>query len=156
MVVKWKPAWYELDQSVVIGDIDLFYLSKDKRYFFNGFMGNNDCEIKAEITGISHPELGAVKGIIAIGLCYSLYLSDGNEILVEAEEDPGRIIGCKYPIKEVKEWDFDVQIRMIEETDWSSLKRAQTLTSDQKNVYQQERIKRYKYLLDLTQAPWEK
>lgn len=155
MKVKWEPAWYELDQSVVVGDIDLFYLSKDKRYFSNGLMRNDDCEIRAEITDISHPELGEVKGIIAIGLCYTIYLSDGNEILVEAEEDPSRIVDCKYAIKEVREWSFDVQIRMIEETGLSSLNRAQALNTYQQNVYRQERIKRYKYLLDLTQVLWE-
>lgn len=152
MIVKWTPAWYELDQSIVVGDIDLFYLSKDRCYFYNGFMGNNDCEIKAEILSIRHPELGDVKGIIAIGLCYSIYLSDGNEIIVEAEEYPGYIEGCKYAVKEVKEWDFDVQIRIIEETDLTSEKRAEILTPNEKKHIAQERIKRYKYLLDLTET----
>jgi len=155
MTVKWNAAWYELDQSIVVGDIDLFYLSKDKCYFCNGFRGNYDCEIKAEILSIRHPELGDVKGIIAIGFCYSIYLNDGNEIIVEAEEYPGYIEGCKYPVKEVKEWDFDVQIRIIEETGLTSAKRGQILTPDEAEMCRRERINRYKYLLDLTEAVWE-
>ncbi|MDE5716288.1 MAG: hypothetical protein K2I53_01495 [Lachnospiraceae bacterium] len=156
MVVKWKPAWYELDQSIVVGDIDLFYLSKDKRCFYNGFMGNDDCEIKAEILGIRHTELGDVKGIIAIGLCYSIYLNDGNEIIVNAEEYPGYVESCKFAVKEVKEWDFDVQIRIVQETDLTSAKRAQLLTPNERKVYWRECIKRYKYLLDLTEAVWDR
>lgn len=156
MIVKLKLAWYELDQSIVVGDIDLFYLSKNKHHFYHGFMGNDVCEVKAEILSISHPELGAVKGIIAIGLCYSIYLSDGNEIIVEAEEYPGYIEGCKYGIKEVKEWEFDVQIRIIEETGLMPEKRVRILTPDETKAYRQERIERYKYLLDLTEASWDR
>lgn len=156
MTVKWKPAWYELDQSIVVGDVDFFYLSKDMRCFYNGFLGNDKRTIKAEILDISHPELGTVKGIIAIGFCYSIYLSDGNEIIVEAEEYPGYIEGSKYAIKEVTEWDFDVQIRIIEETDLSSGKRFQILTPTERKAYKQERIKRYKYLLDLSEVIWDR
>ena len=36
MIVKWEPYWYELDQCIVVGDIDLFYLRKDNLYFANG------------------------------------------------------------------------------------------------------------------------
>ena len=36
MNIKWEPYWYELDQSIVIGDIDLFYLTKDNCYFSYG------------------------------------------------------------------------------------------------------------------------
>ncbi len=43
VIVKWKPRWYELDQSIVVGDVDLFYLSKDNLYFANGFAADNDC-----------------------------------------------------------------------------------------------------------------
>ena len=45
-----------------------------------------------------------------------------------------------------------MQIRIIEETDLTSEKRAEILTPNEKNHIAQERIKRYKYLLDLTET----
>ena len=108
MIVKWKPAWYELDQSIVVGDIDLFYLSGDYLYFWNDLIRDNDCEVKAEILSISHSELGDIKGIITIGLDYSIYLSNGSEIIVNAEESPGDIVNSECV---VREWDFESQMK---------------------------------------------
>lgn len=69
-------------------------------------MGNDDCEVKAEILKITHPELGAIKGIITIGLDYSIYLSDGNVIIVNAEETPGKIYDSRYVISGWSFWRF--------------------------------------------------
>ena len=70
MTVKWEADWYELDQCIVVGDIDLFYLTKDNLYFENGLSssGKYEYEVKAEILKITHPELGEIRGIITIGL----------------------------------------------------------------------------------------
>ena len=112
MVVKWEPDWYELDQSIVVGDIDLFYLTKDNLYVANGLLssGNYDCEVKAEILKITHPKLGDITGIITIGLDCSIYLGDGNVIIVNAEETPGKICDPQYV---VSGWGFDVQINTL-------------------------------------------
>jgi hypothetical protein len=32
MIFNWKPNWYELDQTVVVGSTDYFYLVKDKNH----------------------------------------------------------------------------------------------------------------------------
>ena len=152
VIVKWKPRWYELDQSIVVGDVDLFYLSKDNLYFANGFAADNDCEVKAKILNINHLELGDIKGIITIGLDYSIYLSDGNIIIVNAEESPGDIENSKHV---VREWEFDVQINIIEKTGLSSKERLEMLSTNKRKEYQQECIKRYKLLLDLTKADWD-
>ncbi len=149
MIVKWKPRWYELDQSIVVGDVDLFYLSKDNLYFANGFAADNDCEVKAKILNINHLELGNIKGIITIGLDYSIYLGDRSVIIVNAEESPGDIENSKYV---VREWEFDVQINIIEKTGLSSKERLEMFGTNERKAYQQERIKRYKALLDLIEA----
>lgn len=153
MIVRWKPQWYELDQSIVVGDVDLFYLSKDTLYFANGFAGDNDCEVKAKILNINHLELGDIKGIITIGLVYSIYLNDGNTIIVNAEESPGDIENSKYV---VREWGFDVEINIIEKTGLSSKERLKMLDPNENKALQQERINRYKALLDLTEADWNR
>ncbi len=93
VIVKWIPQWYELDRSIVV---------------------------KAKILSINHLELGDIKGIITIGLDYSIYLSDGSIIIVNAEESPGDIENSKHV---VREWEFDVQINIIEKTGLSSKER---------------------------------
>ena len=153
MIVKWKPQWYELDQSIVIGDVDLFYLSKDNRFFASGFADVNDCEVKAKILSIRHSALGDIKGIIAIGLDYSIYLGDGNVIIANAEESPGEIENAQY---DVREWDFDVEIDVIEKTGLSSKERLNMLTEKEKKALHQERVKRYKALLGCAQADWDR
>lgn len=153
MVVKWKPEWYELDQTIVVGDIDYFYLSEDNRTFANGFAGDGDCEVKAEILGISHLELGEVKGIITIGLDYTIYLDDRREIIVNAEEAPGEVENDKC---RVKSWDFDVRLRVIEKTGLSSIERVKLRSPDELKTCRRERVNRYKALLNLMEADWER
>lgn len=152
MIVKWKPEWYALDQSIVVGDIDLFYLSKDQCSFYSGILHYDDYEVKAKICNIKHLELGNIKGIVTFGLDYSIYLCNGQEIIVNAEESPGEIINSNYV---VKEWNFDVQIEVLEKTGLSAMERLKILSPSKTEALKQERIKKYKTLLDLTQADWE-
>lgn len=155
MIVKWTPEWYELDQTIIVGDIDWFYLSKDQCSFYSGILHNDDYEVRAKICNIKHMELGDIKGIVTIGLDYSIYLCNGKEIIVNAEESPGEIINSSCV---VKEWNFDVQIEILEETGLSAmerLERLEILSPFEREVLKQERIKKYKTLLDLTQADWE-
>ena len=157
MNIKWEPYWYELDQSIVIGDIDLFYLTKDNCYFSYGLSSENyECEVKAEILKITHPELGDIKGIITIGLDYSIYLSDGNVIIVNAEENPGKIYDSQYV---VSGWSFDVQINIIEKTVRKVTEinnEQEALSVNEQKAQRQERIKRYKNLLGISKADWDK
>lgn len=47
MIVEWIPSWYELDQCIVVGDVDLFYLSNEN-CFADDFNRDAD-EVRAEI-----------------------------------------------------------------------------------------------------------
>lgn len=152
MIVRWIPQWYELDQSIVVGDVDWFYLSKDNLYFASGGLENDDCEVKAKILKITHPELGDIRGIITIGLDYSIYLSNGDIIIVNAEESPGDFESSEYI---VNEWKFDVHINIIEKTGLTSIERYKVLSHNERKAQGQNRIKRYKVLLDLTEADWD-
>jgi hypothetical protein len=67
-IIAWQPCWYELDQSIVVGDKGWFYLSLDKSSFSNDMASENDIEVVAEIKKISHKTLGIVKGILTDGL----------------------------------------------------------------------------------------
>lgn len=147
MNIEWKPFWYELDQSIVVGDIDFFYLTKDKSHFANGPISEVDYEIKAEILDIKHKMLGNIKGIITIGLDYTVYLNNGEVVQVNAEESPGEISESNYV---VDEWNFDVYIKIIEETGTSSKKRLSTLSKSDIKILVVKRIENYKRLLNLT------
>jgi hypothetical protein len=154
MTVKWEADWYELDQCIVVGDIDLFYLTKDNLYFENGLSssGKYEYEVKAEILKITHPQLGEIRGIITIGLDYSIYLSDGTVIIVNAEEHPGEIFNSQYA---VSEWSFDVQIHIIEKTGLTAIERQRMYNHNEQKKLWQERIRRYKALLGLSKVDWE-
>ncbi|EMS69143.1 hypothetical protein [Ruminiclostridium cellobioparum] len=145
MILIWRPYWYELDQSIVVGDIDYFYITKDKLQFANGTVSDNDYEIKVEIQSIKHNALGEVKGIITIGLDYTIYLHDGEKIQVNAEESPGKLYGCELKIDD---WNFGVSVKVIEETGVSSKYRLNTMSCREIKTINQKRLENYKRLLN--------
>lgn len=146
MILIWKPFWYELDQSVVVGDIDYFYLTKDKLYFANGMASDNDYEIKAEILEIRHKVLGEIKGIITVGLDYVVHLQDGKTIEVNAEETPGNLYDCEF---EIDDWNFDVYVRIIAETGFSSRYRLNSMNRVEIKNINRRRLDNYKRLLSI-------
>ncbi|OPH48129.1 hypothetical protein BC351_38810 [Paenibacillus ferrarius] len=119
--MTWNPYWYDLDQTVIVGDVDYFYLDKDEKSFANGGASDDDKEVRAEILRVIHPELGEVLGILANGLSYKIYFSDSKFIQVDSEEKPGWI---EYPENyKVNDWVFDVEINVLEVTGFTSLMR---------------------------------
>lgn len=145
--IIWKPFWYELDQSIVVGDIDYFYLTKDKSTFSMDSISEDDYEIKAEILEIKNKSLRSINGIITIGLDYKVYLQNGDIIQVNAEEAPGKISGFQYT---VEEWNFEVTIKVIEETGFSSQKRLVRMSMSEIKALSKMRIEVYKYLLKVS------
>lgn len=115
MILKWTAAWYELDQTIIVGDKDWFYLPSDENnhFFFNElYQSNSFIRKKLEIERITHPVLGNVKGIVTIGLDYTIYLTDGTMLEVNAEENPGQIYNSSLAIDD---WTFDVEVRILDE-----------------------------------------
>mgnify|MGYP000025707077 FL=1 len=99
--------------------------------------------------------MGDIKGIITIGLDYSIYLSDGNVIIVNAEENPGKIYDSQYV---VSGWSFDVQINIIEKTVRTVIEinnEQEALSVNEQKTQRQERINRYKNLLGISKADWD-
>lgn len=87
-----------------------------------------------------------------MGLDYSIYLGDGNLIIVNAEESPGDFESSEYI---VNEWRFDVHINIIEKTGLTSIERLKMFSPTEMKAREQECIRRYKALLDLTEADWD-
>ena len=56
-MLRWIPQWYELDWTVVVGDIDWFILSQDT--FVNGMFHDEEDypATKIKITSMNHSDL---------------------------------------------------------------------------------------------------
>ena len=57
MILKWPAAWYELDQTIIVGDKDWFYLPSDENnhFFFNElYQSNSFIRKKLDIERITH------------------------------------------------------------------------------------------------------
>src|SRR5260370_5221317 len=99
----WFPFWYELDQSLELGKTGNFLFFREPPstlpgvtvpVFYCGDLRLTDSCYSAEkrILQINHPILGQIERIDAKGLCYTLRMTDGRELKVQAEESPGQII----------------------------------------------------------------
>ena len=101
----WKPAWFELDQSLEQGKRGRFcffteipddptssrYPQKFDFMFFNQVETSKvEREYRdATIVGIEHLELGPISEIDCKGLDYMFYPMSGSPVGVNAEETPG-------------------------------------------------------------------
>ncbi len=150
MIVEWTPKWYELDQCIVVGDEDLFYLSNEK--CFADDFDRDAYEVRAEVLSINHKQLGRIKGIITIGLDYTIYLWDGRVLCVNAEENPGKI---ENETMEIKEWKFDVEIKVGEKTGFTLNERVQMINPNERKSLHNQRVEKYKRLLDISYAEWD-
>ena len=150
--LKWTPDWYELDWNIIVGDTDLFTVNGGS--FLNGYMREEEAAeaVRLKILSITHPVLGDVKGIVAIGLDYTVYLGDGRVLTVNAEEDPGHIYDSSLVIDD---WTCEVKAAVLEEG-----LRLPVYSDDnddaERRTARGETIARYMKLLGLTEAPWDK
>lgn len=147
MILTWEPNWYELDQTIIVSDIDYFYLDKDEKTFANDFTSSEDKEVRGEIIKITHRELGELLGVLTIGLSYKFFLKDGKFIQVDAEENIGQI---DYPNNiKVNDWLFNVELNVLEVTGLSSQERTKRTMSQERLKLEKERKERYKRLLNI-------
>ena len=89
----WIPAWYELDQSIVVNDRDVFFFQMNCNPLrFSNFASDEPIfEAEATVVGIRHEMLGELRAILAEGLDYSLIRADGLRLHLDAEENPGHL-----------------------------------------------------------------
>lgn len=120
----WKPAWYELDQPIAVGQRDRFnffknppeeFLQADEYdfVFFNRLLTDANCEVRlATVLQIEHPTLGRLQQVVTDGLDYIFVRSDGTDILVNAEEEPG---SSHEPGIFVTDWSIRVMLTEVSE-----------------------------------------
>ncbi len=130
----WYPSWYNLDQSLEVGkesEYALFrcvpeYLKEfGDHVFFNESYGvtwkpTDVRRVKAMVKSITNSVLGAILRIdTSERFDYTITLADGTELLVNAEEEPGKLYerrGGEWveSTRVVDDWRMDVELSLCE------------------------------------------
>jgi len=129
-LAAWVPGWYELDPPLEIGltgefrfrrEVPPHLLGLEPLVLYNTLWHPEDAVVAhGTIAGIRHPELGEIRKVDTRGLDYVITLADGTELLVNAEEDPGRLyvrVDGKWVTSswDLKGWRFIVQFAELSE-----------------------------------------
>ncbi len=99
----WTPGWYELDQTLVIGERQKFWFFQSPPQdcktlaeevdlvFYNQLDSTKNCNVRyATIVEMRHPDIGQLVRVDTDGLDYIFFPFEGEEIVVNAEEEPGK------------------------------------------------------------------
>jgi hypothetical protein len=126
----WVPGWYELDPPLEVGLTDEFAFWRvvpdalrgpERLVLYNTLWHPEDAVVaRGTIAAIRHPELGAVRKVDTRGLDYTLTLADGTELLVNAEEAPGKVherAGGQWreSLRVIRDWRFVVEFEPLSE-----------------------------------------
>ena len=113
----WSPGWYELDQSVAVGNRQRFWFFQNPPadldhaesfdfVFFNENSTSSNVQVReANVVSIEHEQLGKLSRIDAEGLDYTFTQENGKNVVVNAEEDPGTVYDAPLIIL-----DWSVQV----------------------------------------------
>jgi hypothetical protein len=130
VVTAWVPGWYELDpwlEEGLTGDFAFWLVvpehlrGSEALVLYNDLWRPEDAVFaRGTIATIEHPELGVVRVVDTQGLDYTLHLADGTELLVNAEEEPGRLwerVGGKWvdSTRVVTNWRFAIRFASLAE-----------------------------------------
>lgn len=119
----WTPSWYEMDQSLTVGLKSKFWFFQDNPsqedgeevdfVFFNQLDSAANSELRfACITGIHHEVLGPLSRIDTDGLDYIFTTIAGEDIIVNAEEEPGKTYEGEH---ECDDWTVLVELTEVSE-----------------------------------------
>lgn len=120
----WIPGWYELDQPLTLGSTgrlwfyqqppnDLPEVESYDFVFFNQLSAAANCQVRnAHIDSIEHSVIGPLKHINTNGLDYIFEPVEGEPITVNAEENPGQVLGD--PV-EFTDWSVVVTLSDVSE-----------------------------------------
>lgn len=120
----WTPGWYELDQTLVVGERRKFWFFQTPPeecqslseqvdlVFYNQLDSTKNCSVRyARIDEIRHPQLGELVKVDTDGLDYIFCRADGEEVVVNAEEEPG---STDEGVK-VDDWSVFVKLSQVSE-----------------------------------------
>ena len=102
MSAIWVPGWYELDQSLVLGERQKYWFydvppldcvavaDQVDLVFYNQLASAANFHVRyATIEEMNHPKLGRLQRVDTDGLDYIFVPVVGEEVVVNAEEEPG-------------------------------------------------------------------
>jgi hypothetical protein len=130
ILAAWVPGWYELDPPLEVGRTSDFafwrvvptdLLGPEPLVLYNTlWQPENAMVARGTIGGIRHPELGDIRKVDTRGLDYTITLADGTELLINAEEEPGRLyerVGGEWAgsSRAVRGWRFVVEFAALSE-----------------------------------------
>ncbi|HEV3439767.1 MAG TPA: hypothetical protein VG122_20545 [Gemmata sp.] len=128
--VAWVPGWYELDPPLEVGLSGEFAFWRvvpdhlrgpEPLALYNTLWQPKDAIVaRGMIVAIWHPELGKIRKLDTRGLDYTITLEDGTELMVNAEEEPGRLfdrVGVQWieSSRIVSNWRFVVEFESLSE-----------------------------------------
>jgi hypothetical protein len=140
----WKPFWYDLDQTLIVGEEGYFYIIKESNIFSNGLSNDNEIEIKGKVKSIYSIELGELKGIICDGLDYFIHLSNGSVITVDSEQELGKVQNSDMRLL----LSIEVDIEVMDYTGGTAKTRRYSMTRQEFKEYWNCRRKGWQILLD--------
>lgn len=120
----WIPGWYELDQTLVLGERQKYWFFQDppeamplakevELAFYNQLDSTRNCVVRyARIVEMYHPVLGPLLKIDTDGLDYIFFPVEGEEVVVNAEEEPGSIYDGDHSIND---WTVMVKLSDVSE-----------------------------------------
>ena len=122
----WIPGWYALDQSLKSNHLQKLafwrevpaYLQETERWvFFNSLWEPNEVVVYyGLVLQMRHPQLGSIDEISAEDLDYTFKLHEGKELIVNAEECPGKIYerldGNETIESNLSIWDWKVVVHI--------------------------------------------
>jgi len=122
LTALWTPGWYELDQTLVLGERQKYWFFQTPPdecvsgaenldlVFYNQLDSTQNCSVRyAKILEMHHPELGFLLRVDTDGLDYIFFPVEGEEIVVNAEEEPGATYDDKADIS-----DWSVFVKLAE------------------------------------------
>ena len=127
MLAIWHPFWYEADQPISVGQVsDFQFFKTPPQYvqdcghsvFYHGDWKKETISKQAykqrlRILSINHPELGRIQSIDTKGLNYTVTMSDGPIVKIEAEEQPGTVFFIRTEGE--TRWHYDDSWKLV---DW--------------------------------------
>ena len=105
---EYDLDWYELAQTITVGEMQEIHFFKDVEplTFYCGLWYPKKAICRNyKIEQIIHPVLGNIQSINTRGLDYTITLITGEQLTVNAEEEPGKVYN--YHIQP-ESWVFNV------------------------------------------------
>ncbi len=117
----WTPGWYELDQSLKVGMYQRFWFFSNPPaeetpgevdfVFFNQMSSLANSQVRyARVLDMEHSEFGPLNRVDTDGLDYIFYPMDGNEFVVNADEEPGSIYDDEDRGSKIDDWSVVVTL----------------------------------------------